>query len=421
MSQNEEIIARAKALTVARLQERTGVDIPCLGLFEPVYHTEFILEKDSGKVLMPPRISLSYQPAEYLLESIHYTTLDYQPPVAFFTPDFITSLAQLHDYSESAVATALEEGMRTLLGSLFKGRRVSFLDLGDFYVTEEVAGVLLLNFVPSKVLLATLNIPFSAYKPTKLRQDIELPDTQVVLSEPNDVALCQYAIHEAESTPVAPEEPQPTSENQLKLDAHYSLDLDLVPIASSPAEEPAPATEVVPKKKSKAWVWVLSIILFLIVGATTYWYTHQEQFGSILSPKEEEAPIAVVEESLPIVPDTIAQVATDTVPTKEVIPAPSLPIDTIALPSGSTLAKVAKTYYGNSLYWVYVYIANAEAIPNPDQLKPGQSLIIPPLEWYKLKDDQEEANKEAKAWATVILNKQFYSYDEQRSQLKIQP
>lgn len=179
MRQREEILDKAQALILSRLQERTSLDIPAIGVFQPLFRSEYILEGEEGRLLIPPHVSLSYLPAEYLLNAKHYTTLDHESPKGYFATDFTSNLSDLHGWDEGEVAETLSSYLKELLEGLFKGRRVTLLELGDLFVTEEVASVLLLNFIPNTTLLQSLNTPFSIYKETKLRADLELADTEV--------------------------------------------------------------------------------------------------------------------------------------------------------------------------------------------------------------------------------------------------
>lgn len=45
--------------------------------------------------------------------------------------------------------------------------------------------------------------------------------------------------------------------------------------------------------------------------------------------------------------------------------------------SGDSLSKIAKELYGDAGQWKKIHQANAAAIPDPDLIKPGQTLTIP--------------------------------------------
>jgi nucleoid-associated protein YgaU len=47
---------------------------------------------------------------------------------------------------------------------------------------------------------------------------------------------------------------------------------------------------------------------------------------------------------------------------------------------GDWLSKLAKTYYGNEFKWPVIYEANRQTIgKDPNLIRPGQQLVIPPL------------------------------------------
>jgi len=48
--------------------------------------------------------------------------------------------------------------------------------------------------------------------------------------------------------------------------------------------------------------------------------------------------------------------------------------------SGSRLTLMARRYYGSKDFWVYIYEANKEKIPNPDQIAKGTLIRIPKLD-----------------------------------------
>ena len=50
------------------------------------------------------------------------------------------------------------------------------------------------------------------------------------------------------------------------------------------------------------------------------------------------------------------------------------------LKPGNYLYQLAGRFYGDSLFWVLIYKANAENIYDPDLIVIGDKLIIPPLE-----------------------------------------
>ena len=48
--------------------------------------------------------------------------------------------------------------------------------------------------------------------------------------------------------------------------------------------------------------------------------------------------------------------------------------------SGDTLGAIAKRYYGNASKYMKIFEANTGLLDNPDQIFPGQELVIPKLD-----------------------------------------
>lgn len=51
----------------------------------------------------------------------------------------------------------------------------------------------------------------------------------------------------------------------------------------------------------------------------------------------------------------------------------------IRVKKGASLARIAKSYYGDPDYWVYLYEANSDVISNPRMIEPGTELMVPEL------------------------------------------
>ena len=55
-------------------------------------------------------------------------------------------------------------------------------------------------------------------------------------------------------------------------------------------------------------------------------------------------------------------------------------VQTYKVKEGDTLSHIAQRFYSKASKWTVIYEANADKIKNPDRLKVGTELIIPPLE-----------------------------------------
>ncbi len=59
-------------------------------------------------------------------------------------------------------------------------------------------------------------------------------------------------------------------------------------------------------------------------------------------------------------------------------PAAESPQVTYTVQSGDTLSKIAREYYGNSDEYRRIFEANKDKLDDPDDIRPGQELVIPP-------------------------------------------
>ena len=383
MSVNSDILRQAQALMQARLVEQSDLVLPCIGLFRARFCEEYILTEERGRVLIPPHIALEFIPAEYLLEAQRYTQLDYDAPTSYVTQDFIESLALLHNLDEEEVSRVLAAEIKEFLDGLFRGRRVSLFGLGDFYVTEEIEGVLLLNFVPSSAVIELLNQPFSVYKPTLLRESVQFPELQTTSTVAEGATVAQFAITEKE----------PVEEKVIE----QPIQTEAVPVEASPVAPPKKSRNTAPILWSTfAVVALLALVLWRLVPK------------SPAPLPEESKEVAVVKDIIPVAKDTLI-----------LTPENPIAIDTIQVSRGGSLAQIARRYYGNVYYWVYIYMANKDSIPDPNNLRYGQTLMVPSLECYDLRKDSLEAIQEAKAWETIIQNRKFESYREQRETISL--
>ena len=66
---------------------------------------------------------------------------------------------------------------------------------------------------------------------------------------------------------------------------------------------------------------------------------------------------------------------------------------------------MAKKYYGNKAFWVYIYEENKSKIGNPNKMQPGDKLVIPDAAKYGIDADSQESLKRAQAKAGEILSK----------------
>ena len=70
---------------------------------------------------------------------------------------------------------------------------------------------------------------------------------------------------------------------------------------------------------------------------------------------------------------------------------------------GTRLTLLAQKYYGNKVFWVYIYMANNEVIGNPNQVAVGTKVRIPAPGMYGIDAADKVSVKEATAYQSKIL------------------
>jgi nucleoid DNA-binding protein/nucleoid-associated protein YgaU len=165
--------------------------------------------------------------------------------------------------------------------------------------------------------------------------------------------------------------------------------------------------DITPGKKRKAWLLVFIIsVLFLGTGSGLYFFCPPVteftvtvvnscaesviKVSGVISgwfqskPKLKPAP---VKQTIIIPKDTIDK---DTVAVQESVDSLQLMFDnprvytkfiaTETVEQGNRLTIMSKRYYGSKDFWVYIYEANKEKIPNPDIISEGTLIRIPKLD-----------------------------------------
>ncbi len=172
--------------------------------------------------------------------------------------------------------------------------------------------------------------------------------------------------------------------------------------------------EKIKPKKRKAWLWVL-IILFVLTGSGFGLYYFYPPVNRFIDSNYKKAKFSVLKSSENIsVTDMLNTVSgwfaskpkKIDVPETVVIPKDTSTLDSVELKPqvdslqllfdnprvytvfigserikrGSRLTIMSRRYYGNKNFWVYIYEANRERIPNPDDIPVGTLIKIPKLD-----------------------------------------
>lgn len=160
-------------------------------------------------------------------------------------------------------------------------------------------------------------------------------------------------------------------------------------------EPPPPATPEPPKEEPREeyhrrrylWVIPVAIIIIAILAVIFYFRACHDKEEEVKPPSEQIITPADEPEETTITPvDTIPEEPAATEPAEPEIKEPQPPETSpeedllYALKPGNYLYQLAGQFYGDSLFWVIIYKANASDIEDPEGVSVGKELIIPALE-----------------------------------------
>lgn len=172
------------------------------------------------------------------------------------------------------------------------------------------------------------------------------------------------------------------------------------PVVETPAPEPIPAPEPVveipqptvheapkktqpqPKKYHFLRDTLITVLILLLILAGGYYFL-RTQIASILQNLLQPQPTEQVAQPAPEEPVAETPAPAEEVQSKDTVPLePIFYEDLITIEkirSGSRLTWMAKRYYGDKMYWPYLYDANRDRITNPSDIAIGTPIRVPRL------------------------------------------
>lgn len=140
---------------------------------------------------------------------------------------------------------------------------------------------------------------------------------------------------------------------------------------------------------------VIGIIIGYLAGALTYSRRTAPQ-GEITAA----APTAETADPT----DTIVVEESEAAGTPSAAPAETaMTTDTVT--TRRYITHMAKDYYGDRIFWVYIYEANAEALGHPERTLPGTVVRIPSAETVPADPSDPDDIRRARALAAEIYSR----------------
>lgn len=161
------------------------------------------------------------------------------------------------------------------------------------------------------------------------------------------------------------------------------------------------------------WGAVTMFFIYLLVGGGIYWYKTNAAENAKMEAEMADSMALDNGEAVNLDSGAVDSGATEAVETEEKVVAqpenepevtkidkPTVKYDTIT--KTKFLTRLAKKYYGNSDFWVYIYEENKAKIKNPNTISPGTVVVIPPAEKYGIDKDNAESLKNARKKAAEL-------------------
>lgn len=288
---------------------------------------------------------------------------------------------------------------------------VSVSGLGTFF--RSVSSDEVVKFTPDPLFSEAINRPFEMFEPIAIGDTDfdESNDTPQVLQQPATAPVVDDNTKDETSLN---EEVQPVSE--------------IVPIEQSspditPPEYSAPTTanqatndyntnhlDTAPTPKHSKFAICVAFLLGIILGtfATILYFV---MFTDKSDANYTDAEIIDLECGQPVDVEYIEYSEADSISeygesdnlNNETLKAEK-PVVYDTVTPNRFLTTMARQYYNQMEYWVFIYQANADKLANPNRIKPGTQVIIPSREDFETDKSQEATIERAKALARDIYS-----------------
>lgn len=363
--------------------------------------------------------------------------------------DFIQLLVAQVNCEESIAADFIREFSSAAGHGLAADGFVNVGGVGSFRVVNDVEGNPTVEFAPAPSLAASVNEPFAMFEPVELADSIsdreiaEIKEEKTECNKDEERREYQNEAHEEISPEeVSAETQQPTVEvtpppvpdrfkpkstaPQPESKETPVAEMPLLPKAESePHPEPPciptplpvllePESHVTVKRVGHTTLTLLlaavaALLLGGVIGLVIGYNFHRSLTTAHDAVETDSVKVETMSEtvvSIPVV-EPIDENLPDTEPAQSRPQEQEKPVvvtDTVA--PGNYLSKMAKRHYGNSKFWVYIYLENKDKIRHPDNLEDGMVIVIPPAEKYSIDPQDKESLARAGREATRIANEE---------------
>lgn len=275
------------------------------------------------------------------------------------------------------------------------------------------------SFLPDKDLREQVNKPFSIFETTEISENVDFSDMDESVEEKETEDESVEEVMPDKEIPLADtrpeEEPEPALEPEPLPEPEPEQAFDPEPPSVSepelePVAEPSPIPErpegrACRKPEEKG---VLMIVAFLIIVISVVFYLGRNNWKpapareGVITEAKDAVKDTVREPAWMLHPDSVAAKTRHTEPEPYVEPEPK-PLGQVKIEHGDRLTMIALEYYGNKLFWVYIYQHNKAVIKDPNNVPIGTVVEIPAPESYGIDAKSRESREKAAALQTEIL------------------
>lgn len=345
------------------LSQRSSVSIGGAWLLTPFLEREFVacLPQDS-EWLMPPRMWLEIRPIRpgdpregmelfsveryALLEGLSRTKIQ---------RIFQTTVLYLQEHEA--------DGGKILLPMMLYLSPLEGVETANPYREVQL----------SDALLEAINKPFAVFSPIRLEE----AGAEADLERRNMTSLDDWGDRQSK---IFYEVEQPTEDEE---DILSEIRQEETPLE--------PPVEAEPQAKAAYWKKLLLpslMVLLLFLGLRLLWgFIGKHTIESSPEAAKAQAAVAVTAESQP----------------KEQPKEPA-PLAIRRIGVGDWLTRYAAEYYGNKVFWVYIYQENKDKITDPNNVPLGTELVIPSKEKYQI-----DANDTISLKRALVLQNEIYA------------
>lgn len=199
--------------------------------------------------------------------------------------------------------------------------------------------------------------------------------------------------------------PQPEAEEEVNTNRHFYRPEPRNVYTPTPEQ-----IEEAQRKPNRRWMW---LVPSLIAAALVLWLGVRSCNGGQADLEEH---VAVQADTVVTLDDEATDKAEDkgkqekkaestaqTTPESKQAGKPEVVTDIVT--SQIVLTTLSEKHYGSPWFWVYIYEENRDIINNPNNIKPGTRVVIPPAEKYGIDRNNKSSLKKAQIKSMEILRR----------------